>query len=80
MHVRSITIAEIGIKSNIIHLEGLVSAPLPIAAEWQHLARQQEMISDSLRNLRDQGLFAADDADIIIPSQLAPSARSIYPS
>ena len=70
LHDRSITIAEIEIKSNIIHLENLATAPLPRPVEWQHLARQQDMISDSLRSLRDQGLFAASDAGIIIPSHL----------
>jgi hypothetical protein len=70
LHVDSITIAEIDIKSNIIHLGNLASAPLAKATEWQHLARQQEMILDNLRYLRDQGLFAADDAGIIITSHL----------
>jgi hypothetical protein len=73
----SIIIAEIDIKSNIIHLEYLASAPLPRAAERQHLARQQEMILDSLRNLRDQELFAAGDAGTIFQRHLVPS---IYPS
>ncbi len=70
LHDRSVTIAEIEVKSNIIHLENLASAALPRPIEWQHLTRQQEMISDSLRGLRDQGLFAANDAAIIIPSHL----------
>ena len=61
----SITIAEIDIKSNIIPLGNLANASLAKSAEWQHLARQREMISDNLRELRDQGLFAADDAGII---------------
>ena len=64
LHDRSITIAGIDIKSNIIHLENLASMPLPRAVEWQHLACQQEMIYDSLSSLRDQGLFVASDADI----------------
>ena len=34
LHDRSITIAEIDIKSNIIHLENLASTPLPSAVEW----------------------------------------------
>ena len=80
LHERSITIAKISIKFNIIHLEDLASAPSSGVAEWQHPARQQEMISDGLRNLRDQGLFAVGNTGIIIPSHLAPSARSIYPS
>jgi len=80
LNVRSKTITKIGIKSNIIHLEDLASAPSSGVAEWQHPARQQEMISDGLRNLRDQGLFAVGNTGIIIPSHLAPSARSIYPS
>jgi Tfp pilus assembly PilM family ATPase len=45
-------------------------APLPKAVESQHIVHQQEMISDSLRSLRDQGQFAASDAGIIIPSHL----------
>ena len=49
------TIAGNGIESKIIHPEDLASVPLPRAAEWQHLAREQEMILDSLRNLLDQG-------------------------
>ena len=64
LHDRSITIAGIDIKSNIIHLENLASMPLPRAVEWQHLACQQEMIYDSLSSLRDQGLFVASDADL----------------
>ena len=70
LHDRSITIAEIDIKSNIIHPENLASAPLARAAEWQHLARQQKMISDNLCYLRDQGLFAVGDAGFIITSHL----------
>ena len=35
---RSITIAGIDIKSNIIHLENLASVPLPGTVDWQHLA------------------------------------------
>lgn len=38
LHYPDITIHEIDIKSNIINLENLVSAPLPRAVEWQHLA------------------------------------------
>jgi hypothetical protein len=49
MYDGSIPIAEIDINSNIIHLGNLASAPLAKAAEWQHLARQREMISDNLR-------------------------------
>ena len=75
----SITIAKIDIKSNIIHLGNLASAPLAKAAEWQHLARQQEMISDNLRYLRNQGLFAASDADIIIKSHLLTNRQINLP-
>ena len=45
----SVTIAEIEVKSDIIHLENLASAAFPRPIEWQQLTRQQEMISDSLR-------------------------------
>ena len=70
IHDGSIPIAEIDIKSNIIPLGNLANASLAKSAEWQHLARQQEIISDNFCYLRDQGLFAADDAGIIITSHL----------
>jgi hypothetical protein len=40
----SIPIAELDTKYNITHLKNLASAPLPRPADWQHLARQQDMI------------------------------------
>ncbi|NBP49423.1 MAG: hypothetical protein EBU63_08750 [Alphaproteobacteria bacterium] len=49
LHDPSVTIAEIEVKSDIIHLENLASAAFPRPIEWQQLTRQQEMISDSLR-------------------------------
>jgi len=49
LHDPSVTIAEIEVKSDIIHLENLASAAFQRPIEWQQLTRQQEMISDSLR-------------------------------
>ena len=49
LHDPSVTIAEIEVKSDIIHLENLASAAFPRPIEWQQLTRQQETISDSLR-------------------------------
>ena len=49
LHDPSVTIAEIEVKSHIIHLENLASAAFPRPIEWHQLTRQQKMISDSLR-------------------------------
>ena len=68
LHRRSITVAEVRHNSNVINIDNIASAPLPRPLEPNRLQRQHDMIADSLRAMREQGLFSAPDAGIIIPS------------
>jgi hypothetical protein len=58
-----ITVAEVRVKSNVIHIENIATKPLTRNLNFANLPRQHDM--------RDQGLFAAADAGIIIPSGIA---------
>jgi len=67
----AITVAETRVKSNAIHIENIVTKPLNRTLNLDNLARQQDMVADALRGMRDEVLFAAADAGIIMPSGLA---------
>ena len=67
LHAKALTVAEVRHKSNVINIEQLASVALPRNLDTQNLARQQDMIGDTLRALRDQIGFGTQDAGIIIP-------------
>ena len=67
LHNKALTVAEVRHKSNVINIDQLASVALPRKLDIQNLTRQQDMIGDVLRGLRDQIGFAAQDAGLIIP-------------
>ena len=67
LHAKALTVAEVRHKSNVINIEQLASVALPRNLDTQNLSRQQDMIGDTLRALRDQIGFGTQDAGIIIP-------------
>ena len=67
LHNKALTVAEVRHKSNVINIGQLASVALPRKLDIQNLARQQDMIGDVLRSLRDQIGFTAQDAGLIIP-------------
>lgn len=67
LHNKALTVAEVRHKSNVINIDQLASVALPRKLDIQNLARQQDMIGDVLRGLRDQIGFSAQDAGMIIP-------------
>ena len=51
---KALTVAEVRHKSNVINIGQLASVALPRKLDIQNLARQQDMIGEVLRSLRDQ--------------------------
>lgn len=68
LHRRAITVAEVRQNSNVINIDNIASAPLPCDLQITGIQRQHDMVADTLRAMREQGLFSAPDAGIIIPS------------
>jgi hypothetical protein len=66
----TISLAEVQVKTNVIHLENLINLTLARPFDIKQVSRQSDMISESIRGLRDQGLLGARDAGIIIPSSM----------
>ena len=64
----SLTVAEVRVKSNVIHIENIATKPLARTVNLDNIARHQDMVADALRDMRERGLFAAVDAGIILPS------------
>jgi len=68
LHSRAVTVTEVRHNSNVINIDNLASAGLPRNLDMQNLSRQQDMVVDVLRTMREQGMFSAHDAGILIPS------------
>ena len=68
LHRRAITVAEIRHNSNVINIDTIASAPLARDLQVARINCQHDMIADTLRGMREGGLFSARDAGIIIPS------------
>ena len=73
-----ITVAEVRVKSNVIHIENIATKPLTRNLNFANLPRQHDMVVDALRDMRDQGLFAAADAGIIIFATAAYSLNRLF--
>jgi hypothetical protein len=58
----SVTVAEVRVKSNAIHIENIDTKPRARTLNLDNLPRQQEMITITLREILDLGLFLAGDA------------------
>jgi len=56
------TVAEVRVKSNAIHIENIAIKPRARTLNLDNLPRQQEMITITLRETLDLGLFLAGDA------------------
>ena len=67
LHLRVIKIAEIRHNSNVINIDTIASAPLAHDLRVARITRQHDMIAATLRGMRENGLFSAWDAGIIIP-------------
>ena len=61
------TVAEVKNTGKDISVQHLASVALPREVDLQNFARQQDMVADTIRSMRDQGMFSAQDAGIIIP-------------
>ena len=70
IHKQGISLAEVDATQHRIRLENLLTIPLPRAVDVRQIARQTDMIADSLRAARAEGLYVASDAGLIIPSHL----------
>ena len=68
LHTRAVTVAEVRHNSNVVNIDNLASAGLPRDLDMKNLSRQQDMVVDVLRTMREQSMFSAQDAGIVIPS------------
>ena len=67
LHSNAVTVAELRNTGKEISIEHLASVAFPRPLDLQNLSRQQDMVADTLRSMRDQGMFSAQDAAILIP-------------
>ena len=67
LHSNAVTVAELRNNGKEISVEHLASAAFPRPLDLQNLSRQQDMVADTLRAMRDQGVFSAQDAAILLP-------------
>ena len=67
LHSNAVTVAEVKNTGKDISVQHLASVALPREVDLQNFARQQDMVADTIRSMRDQGMFSAQDAGIIIP-------------
>ncbi|MGC6535926.1 MAG: PilN domain-containing protein [Candidatus Puniceispirillaceae bacterium] len=67
LHSNAVTVAEIRNSGKEILVDHLASVSLPRILDLANFSRQQDMVADTIRSMRDQGMFSAQDAGIIIP-------------
>ena len=79
LHLRVIKVSEIRHNSNVINIDTIGSAPLAHDFRVARITRQHDMIAATLRGMRENGLFSARDAGIIIPSVVVRLPSSICP-
>ncbi|MGC6529452.1 MAG: PilN domain-containing protein [Candidatus Puniceispirillaceae bacterium] len=70
LHSNAVTVAEVKNTGKEIIIEHLASVALPRPLDLQNLSRQQDMVADTIRSMRDQGMFSAQDAAILLPPGL----------
>ena len=68
LHLRAIKVSEIRHNSNVINIDTIASAPLAHDLQVARITHQHDIIADTLRGMRESGLFSAWDVGIIIPS------------
>ena len=47
-----LTVAEVRVKSNVIHIENIATKPLARMLNQDKIARHQDMLADALRDMR----------------------------
>ena len=67
LHSNAVTVAELRNTGKEVSVEHLSSVAFPRPLDLQNLSRQQDMVADTLRSMRDQGMFSAQDAAILLP-------------
>ena len=67
LHSNAVTVAELRNTGKEVSIEHLASVAFPRPLDLQNLSRQQDMVADTLRSMRDQGMFSAQDAAILLP-------------
>lgn len=67
LHSNAVTVAELRNSGKDISIEHLASSAFPRLLDLENLSRQQDMVADTLRAMRDQGVFSAQDAAILLP-------------
>ena len=67
LHSNAVTVAEVRNTGKEVSIEHLASTALPRPLDLQNLSRQQDMVADTLRSMRDKGMFSAQDAGILLP-------------
>ena len=67
LHSNAVTVAELRNSAKEISIEHLASSAFTRPLDLENLARQQDMVADTLRAMRDQGVFSAQDAAILLP-------------
>ena len=67
LHSNAVTVAELRNTGKEVSIEHLASVAFPRLLDLQNLGRQQDMVADTIRSMRDQGMFSAQDAAILLP-------------
>ena len=47
-----LTVAEVRVKSNVIHIENIAPKPLARTVNLDNIARHQDIVADALRDMR----------------------------
>ena len=68
LHPNAVSVAEIRDTGKTIFIDNLATVALPRRLDFANIHKQSDMISDTLRTMREQGIFAAQDAALILPS------------
>ena len=68
LHPNAVSVAEIRDTGKTIFIDNLATVALPRRLDLANIHKQSDMISDTLRTMREQGIFAAQDAALILPS------------
>lgn len=68
LHPSAVTVAEIKDSGRTIFIDNLATVALPRKLDLSNILKQSDMISDTLRTMREQGIFAAQDAALVLPS------------
>ena len=68
LHPNAVSVSEIRDTGKVIFIDNLATVALPRKLDMSAVHKQADMISDTLRTMREQGIFAAQDAALILPS------------